>query len=163
MGSPVVQVSWFAARAYCAAASKRLPMLSEWELVGAADERRKDASKDPAFLDRLRDWYSRPTPEVLPAVGLGPANAWGVQDMHGLIWEWTLDFNSALVSGESRGDASLEKSLFCGGGASNAADFSDYAAFMRFAFRSSLEARYCIANLGFRGARDIPKGKVGPP
>ena len=28
---------------------------------------------------------------------------------------------------------------------------SDYAAFMRYAFRSSLEARYGLSNLGFRG------------
>jgi len=92
---------------------------------------------------------------VIPAVGSGFRNAWGVDDLHGLVWEWTLDFNSALVSGESRGDASLEKSLFCGSGASNAADFADYAAFMRFAFRASLEAHYTTANLGFRGACDL--------
>lgn len=153
--SPVVYVSWFGARAYCAAAGKRLPTLAEWELVAKADATRRDASGDPAFLDQLLAWYGRPTLAVLPGVGRGTPNAWGVSDMHGLVWEWTLDFNSALVSGESRGDGSLERSLYCGGGGSNAADFSNYAAFMRFAFRASLEARYTTANLGFRGARDV--------
>ena len=157
--SPIVHVSWFAARAYCSARAKRLPTVAEWELVGAADEKHRNASTDPVFLDRLRNWYARPTPAVLPAVGHGFRNLWGVEDMHGLVWEWTLDFNSALVSGESRGDASLERSLFCGAGASNAADFSDYAAFMRFAYRASLEARYATSGLGFRGARDLPGGK----
>lgn len=78
--------------------------------------------------------------------------------MHGLVWEWTLDFNSALVSGESRADAALERSLYCGAGASGAADFADYAAFMRFAHRASLEARYTSAGLGFRCARAVPDG-----
>ena len=30
----------------------------------------------------------------------------------------------------------------------------DYAAFMRYGFRSSLKAPYTLANLGFRGAKD---------
>jgi formylglycine-generating enzyme len=66
----------------------------------------------------------------------------------------TLDFNSALVTGESRADAALERTLYCGSGAIGAADFEDYAAFMRYAFRSSLEAHYSVANLGFRGVRN---------
>ncbi|MEO5987357.1 MAG: formylglycine-generating enzyme family protein [Candidatus Eisenbacteria bacterium] len=161
--SPLVNVSWFAARAYCESRGKRLPMVAEWELVGAADETHRNATHDPVFLERLRNWYALPTPAILPAVGQGFRNLWGVEDMHGLVWEWTLDFNSALVSGESRGDASLEKSLFCGGGASSAADFSDYAAFMRFAYRGSLEARYATSALGFRGVRELPNGQRRSP
>jgi formylglycine-generating enzyme required for sulfatase activity len=156
--SPVVHVSWFAARAYCRALGKRLPRVAEWEYVAAASETRRDAARDPEFQQRLRDWYARPTPHPLPRVGAGPPNAYGVEDLHGLVWEWTLDFNSALVTGESRQDAALESGLYCGSGAVNAADFGNYAAFMRYAFRSSLDARYCVASLGFRGARDRDPG-----
>jgi formylglycine-generating enzyme len=151
--SPVVDVSWFAARAYCAAYGKRLPTVNEWEYA-AASERQREGRRDPAFTADLRRWYAKPTPGRLPAVGTTFRNAYGVWDLHGLVWEWTLDFNSALVTGESRGDASLEKGLYCGSGAANAADFDDYAAFMRYGFRSSLEARYTVANLGFRGVCD---------
>jgi formylglycine-generating enzyme required for sulfatase activity len=153
--SPVINVSWFAARAYLNARGQRLPTVDEWEYVAAASETRHDASRDPAFLERLRDWYAHPTPSVLPPVGSTFRNVYGIEDLHGLAWEWTLDFNSALVTGESRADASLERSLYCGSGAAGATDFEDYAAFMRYAFRSSLEARYCVANLGFRGVRAL--------
>ncbi|MBI5169630.1 MAG: formylglycine-generating enzyme family protein [Candidatus Eisenbacteria bacterium] len=155
LDAPVVEVSWFAARAWCEAQGKRLPTVAEWERAGNADETRRDASRDPKFLDRIRKFYSHPTPDVHPRVESTFRNAWGVWDLHGLVWEWTLDFNSALVSGESRGDSSLERGLYCGAGASNAGDFGDYAAFMRFAFRASLQARYTTANLGFRAARDV--------
>jgi len=57
-----------------------------------------------------------------------------------------------LSTGESRGDSSLDQNLFCGSGAAGAVDPSDYAAFMRFAFRGSLKAVYTQANLGFRCA-----------
>ena len=159
LSSPVVYVSWFAARAYGAAHGGRLPTVAEWELVAAADETRRDASRDRRFLDRVREWYARPSPAVLPSVGQTFRDVWGVYDMHGLVWEWTLDFNSALVSGESRGDASLERGLYCGAGATGATDFADYAAFMRFGYRASLQARYTTGQLGFRLAYDTAPTK----
>lgn len=162
--SPVVHVSWFAARAYLRTLGKSLPTVDQWEYAAAADETRRDAARDPAFLERLRLWYGRPTPARLPAVGSGLRNVYGVANLHGLIWEWTLDFNSALVTGESRADSALERSLYCGSGAVGASDFEDYAAFMRYAFRSSLEARYGVANLGFRGVvngrSSAPAGRI---
>ena len=158
--SPVVDVSWFAARAYCAANGKRLPTVDEWE-DAAASAPQREGRRDSAVSADLRRWYGKPTPARLPAVGTTFRSADGVWDLHGLIWEWTLDFNSALVTGESRGDASLEKGLYCGSGAVNAADFDDYAAFMRYGFRSSLDARYVVANLGFRGACDAAANERG--
>lgn len=151
-GCPVVNVSWFAARAYCASHAHRLPTVDQWEYVAAASERRPDATHEAAFQDRLRAWYSKPTPQRLAPVRSTFKSVYGIWDMHGLVWEWTDDFASALVNGESRGDAALDQSLYCGSGAANAADFRDYAAFMRYALRSSLSARYCVANLGFREA-----------
>ncbi|MEP7028199.1 MAG: formylglycine-generating enzyme family protein [Candidatus Eisenbacteria bacterium] len=152
--SPVVNVSWFAARAYCAASGGRLPTVDQWEYVGAANEHEADATREAHFQDRLRAWYSEPTPSRVAHVGSTFENVYGVWDMHGLVWEWTLDYSSALVSGESRADAALDRSIYCGSGATNATDFHDYAAFMRYAFRSSLSARYCVASLGFRMASD---------
>lgn len=155
--SPVVYVSWFAARAYLASAGKQLPTVHQWEYAAAASESSRDASREPRFLERLRLWYGRPTPSPMPAVGSSFRNIYGLTDLHGLIWEWTVDFNSALVTGESRADSTLDRQRFCGAGAWAASDFEDYAAFMRYAFRSSLEARYTVGNLGFRGVKPIPE------
>jgi formylglycine-generating enzyme required for sulfatase activity len=157
--APVVSVSWFAARAYLKAQGKQLPTVDQWEYVAAASESERDASRSPALLERLRLWYSRPTPAILPPVTSGLRNVYGVTGLHALIWEWTLDFNSSLVTGESRADASLDRTLYCGAGAVGASDFEDYAAFMRYAFRSSLEARYSVPNLGFRGVRAVRRDR----
>jgi len=154
--APVTDVSWFAARAYAEWVGRRLPTLAEWEYVGAASTSEIRGSDDPEFNQRILNWYAKPTPAALPEVMTSFVNVHGVHDMHGLIWEWVDDYNSALVSGESRGDSGLERNLFCGSGSIGSVDPSDYAAFMRYAFRSSLEARYSVGNLGFRCAQDLP-------
>ncbi len=148
--SPVVNVSWFAAKKYCDCMGKRLPNVAEWELVAKASESKKDASKDVKFNQWVLNWVSKPSSKILPNVGATFRNSYGVYDIHGLVWEWTFDFNSALTTGESRGNSSLDKTFFCGGGSFNAKDINNYASFMRFAMRSSVKANYCISNLGFR-------------
>jgi formylglycine-generating enzyme required for sulfatase activity len=153
--SPVTNVSWFAARAYANWAGRRLPTLAEWEYVGIASETSSYGRDEEGYNQRILNWYSRPTPVVPEAVLSHPPNYYGVSDMHGLVWEWVDDFNTALVTGESRGDSSLDRNLFCGSGSIGAADPQDYAAFMRFAFRSSLEAHFTTRNQGFRCASDL--------
>lgn len=145
----VVFVSWFAARAFCKGKGKRLPTVAQWEYVANASAQSPDGSKDKAFRAQLLEWYAQPADEP-SAAAKGYRNYFGVYDMHGLIWEWNRDFNTALVTGESRGDSSLDRNLFCGSGSVGAADFEDYTGFMRFAFRSSMEGNYTIASLGFR-------------
>jgi formylglycine-generating enzyme required for sulfatase activity len=73
--------------------------------------------------------------------------------MHGLVWEWTSDFNSAMMTGDARNDAGLERQLFCGSGAAGVGNPGNYPAFMRFGLRSSLRANYTVHNLGFRCAK----------
>jgi sulfatase modifying factor 1 len=153
--SPVTNVSWFAATAYSKWRNKRLPTLAEWESAAVASPNQADGSADTEHNRLILRWYSQPGWNVLPPVGSMFKNLWGIYDMHGLVWEWVADFNTALVTGDSRGDTGLERQLFCGSGSVNASDFQNYAAFMRYALRSSLRASYCVPNLGFRCARDI--------
>lgn len=153
--SPVTNVSWFAAKAYAGSVGKRLPTVAEWEYIGRASATKADGTKDSEYKRTILRWYSVPNSRSLQAVGKSKPNYYHVYDLHGLVWEWVLDFNIALVTGESRGDTNLERNLFCGSGAVGSSDFSDYAAFMLFGFRSSLQATYAIHNLGFRCVKEI--------
>lgn len=153
---PVVWVSWFAADAYCKALGARLPTWPEWEYAAAADETRKDARKDPAWRERILAWYARPSNEALPRAGLQVPNAYGVQDLHGLVWEWTDDYSSLLVSGDNRNQGDPDNKKFCGAGALSMDDRENYAVLMRVAMLSSLEGSNATANLGFRCARSAP-------
>jgi formylglycine-generating enzyme required for sulfatase activity len=156
--SPVTNVSWFAAKAYCQWVQKRLPRVAEWEYVALASADAPDGRTDPGYLRRILEWYAVPSPPVPPAIGSGGQNYWGVYDMHGVIWEWVADFNTALVTGESRGESDFERNLYCGAGATGVAEAEriNYPAFMRYAYRSSLQGHYTVNNLGFRCARDAP-------
>ncbi|HRL72411.1 MAG TPA: formylglycine-generating enzyme family protein [Flavobacterium sp.] len=151
--APVTNVSWFAAKKYCECQGGRLPTMDEWEYVAMADEKRIDARTKESFNRYIMSWYEKPNTYANP-VGKTFKNYWGVYDMHGLVWEWTSDFNSIFLSGESRKDKDTDNNLFCGSGSVNATDLMNYAAFMRYAFRGSLKAKYTTKNLGFRCAQD---------
>lgn len=157
---PVTSVSWFAARAYCAERGKRLPTVDEWEYAAASDETRRDASADPAFRRRVLAMNAARSP-LPPAVGRSTPNVFGVRDLHGVVWEWTEDFNSVVVADDSRttgssaGDA-RDHHLYCASAAIGASDPTNYPAFARFAVRASLSARSSVRGVGFRCAADLP-------
>lgn len=156
---PVTSVSWHAARAYCGAQGKRLPTVAEWEYVAAASESRRDAARDPAFVQRLVTTYAT-RPHPLPPVDAAETNAYGVRGMHGLAWEWTEDFGGARAApshGEhehhhAHGSAGPVHDASCAGAAIGAADPTNYAAFLRFAVRSGLTRDATMESLGFRCA-----------
>jgi sulfatase modifying factor 1 len=152
--APVVRVSWFAARAYCAWRGGRLPREAEWELVAAASERLRDGREDAEFQAQVLTALTRKVPVRMPPVAQGKPNAWGVHDLHGLIWEWVEDFGAALVAIDDRGKGEADRSRFCGASGALSRDPRDYAAFMRLAFRSSLIGRDTTGGLGFRCAYD---------
>jgi formylglycine-generating enzyme required for sulfatase activity len=149
---PVTNVSWFAAEAYCESEDARLPTWSEWEYVAAANETQFDARSDAAWRARILTWYSRPATSSLQPVG-GIANAYGVRDLHGLVWEWVDDFNALLISADSRTQGDPDKLLYCGAGGISLKDRNNYAVLMRIALLSSLNAADATSSLGFRCAR----------
>lgn len=157
---PVTGVSWFAAKAYCAARGKRLPTVDEWEYAAAASETRRDAAREPGFVRRLLGLYAARAGRALPAVGAGFRNAYGVRDLHELTWEWTLDFDAVLISDDSRdggsGVRARDHDVFCASAAVGAADPTNYPAFMRYAVRAGLTGRSTLRTLGVRCAADLP-------
>lgn len=153
---PVVNVSWFAARAFAAWAGKRLPSLAEWEFAAAAPG---TDGRLPA--DVVLAWYATPASGPAPGADTDPfINTLGLEDLHGAIWEWVDDFNSTLVGSDSRTREEIDRTQFCGAGSLNAVDRADYAAFMRYAFRNSIKGRYTNRLLGFRCARDATPAPI---
>lgn len=145
--APVVNVSWYAAKAYCAYSSNRLPTTNEWEYAAMASATKKDARKDSLFNAEIIKWYGMKDTQ-LQKVGKTKANYWGIKDLNKLVWEWTSDFNSVMMTGDSRNNK--DSNSFCGAGSLGASDLMDYAAYMRYALRNSLKANYVVNNLGFR-------------
>lgn len=146
--TPVVNISWFAASAYCKSRNSRLLTVNEWEYVSDASS--KKAQK------LVMDWYAKPNAEVSALkVNEADANKFGLVGMHGLVWEWVQDFSSIIIKTDSRSTNDREIKMFCGSGSLGAISPEEYSTFMRFAFRSGLKARYSVQNLGFRCAQEV--------
>lgn len=150
----VTEVSWFAARAYCEAVGKRLPTTHEWEFAALASETERDAARDPVFMQRLMELATRRNAALQP-LGSGVRNIYGIEDLHGLGWEWVSDFNSIISTDDSRAAGTHDRQLFCAAGGIKTTDPRNYPAFLRFAMRSGLQAATVVGNLGFRCARSI--------
>jgi sulfatase modifying factor 1 len=153
---PVVRVSWFAASAYCEARGARLPTWYEWEYAAAASESSSDARSDAGWQRQILDWYSRSGRGALPNIGSTSANFYGIQDLHGVVWEWVYDLGSMLVSGDNRQQSDPDALRFCGPGALTMEQKENYATLMRIAMLSSMQARYTSATMGFRCAVEAP-------
>ena len=109
----ITNISWYAAKDYCACQGKRLPSMDEWEFAAMASPTQANAQRDSIFNRQIIEGYEIPK-TYKKDIGSTYKNYWGIWDMHGLVWEWTSDFNSVLISGESRQDVDTERNLFCG-------------------------------------------------
>jgi len=149
---PVVYVSWFAAKAYCSWLGKRLPTLDEWEYAAAG---KPEPGQNISSTETLiLNWYSRMTGENHVS-GSIYRNEFGIWDMHGLVWEWVYDFNRVVSNDDSRNSEEIPSGLFCGSASLNSAGASDYASFIRYAFRGSITGNYTMHRLGFRCAQSL--------
>ncbi len=148
--APVTFVSWFAAGAYCEARGARLPTVAEWERIAGREAQihRGAVSPDRTAAGSAPAPFSFAMGQTAPELAHTPLVFPGV-------WEWTADFNSSLVPGRGGIAADADSALFCGDGF-RAVDASNYAAFLRHSFRSSLRAAFALRKLGFRCAQGLP-------
>ena len=123
--------------------------------MAAADATRRDARQDPAWRERILGWYARPSSIPLPRAGAQAPNAYGVADLHGVVWEWTEDYSALLVLADNRNQDDAERNRFCGAGALSINDRENYAVLMRVAMLSALNGADTTMNLGFRCVREV--------
>ena len=101
---PVEQVSWDDAQEFCKKLNEKslLPAGWQWALPTEAQwEYACRAGTTGDYADSLDDmaWYSANIDSKTHAVATKKANAWGLHDMHGNVWEWCADRYGAYPTG----------------------------------------------------------------
>jgi formylglycine-generating enzyme required for sulfatase activity len=123
---PVESVSWEDCRRFIAALRPpgpgrfRLPTEAEWEYAArAGTTTRFPWGDDPAErAAHAHAWANSRSFAITHPVGLKPANAWGLHDMHGNVWEWCSDWYGPYPPGRLRdpaGPATGTERVFRGG------------------------------------------------
>ena len=155
---PVEQVSWGEAVEYCRRLTAkqraegilaegwewRLPTEAEWEYAARAGTKGARYGE----LDAIA-WYDGNSGSETHAVGQKAANAWGLQDMMGNVWEWCSDWSGDYATGSETnptGPSSGSDRVNRGG------SWSGDARYARSANRYRLVPGARYNNLGFRPA-----------
>ena len=96
---PVEQVSWDDCQEFCRQLTAhlegwgtcRLPSEAEWEFACRAGTTTNYYTGDGVSALKKAGWYQDNSAIHTHPVGELAANAWGLQDMHGNVWEWCQD------------------------------------------------------------------------
>jgi len=154
---PVVDVSWEDAKKYCAWLSAqsglpiRLPSESEWECASRSGSKRKFCFGNDEKRLRGYAWYRENSDGKAHEVGTRRANAWGLHDLHGNVWEWCEDtyhanYEGAPADGTAWTEGGSPFRVNRGGG------FNNRAVHCWSAFRGRVIPGYWYRYLGFRPA-----------
>ena len=126
----------------------RLPTESEWEYAARAGT----TAARHGDLDAAA-WHTGNSASKTHAVATKQANAWGLHDMVGNVWEWTWDWKRDYSS------SAVQDPIGSGGGAGRVGrggSWTNEARRCRSAFRFGLGPAYRYSGLGFRPARSLP-------
>jgi formylglycine-generating enzyme required for sulfatase activity len=167
---PVVGVSWDEAVAYCSWAEAklsdgsriRLPSEAEWEYACRAGTKSRFWSGDKDEDLAEVGWFFQNSGRVLHAVAEKRPNPFGLQDMHGNIWEWCLDWMCGEGSKHARAVAAQhpapcdEKYRSDPHRVIRGGSFADEARFARSAYRVGSHPGDRDTDRGFRPVRVTP-------
>lgn len=153
---PVENVSWWDGVEFCDRLSQltgknyRLPTEAEWEYACRAGTQTLYSfgnSKQP-----LRDyaWYTWNSQHKTQPVAQKKPNAWGLHDMHGLVWEWCEDnwhesYNGAPTDGSAWNEYGHSTKHVVRGGA-----WYSLADDCRSVYRFCYDASFRYPSIGFR-------------
>ena len=161
---PVVCVNWREAKQYVEWLSRkagrvyRLPSEAEWEYVAVRGSAGRVLSHELANYGAEKCCAGRTeghdTWQYTAPAGSFPADALGLHDVLGNVWEWLADcyresYEGAPVDGRPREDSCNGKRVVRGG------SYGDGSALLRSAYRLRGPEAGRYATLGFRVARDL--------
>ena len=168
---PVVDVDWDNAKAYVAWLSRkaghpyRLLSEAEWEYAARAGSTTA-FSFGPTLSAAQANFDASSKTELNPAgahrgktlpVGSFPANAFGLHDMHGNVFEWVEDcWHDDYKGAPADGRPWLGDAAACGGRVLRGGSWEDSATELRAAARVGGAVTDRSADDGFRVARDLP-------
>jgi len=142
---PVENVKWAQAKSYCDRVGLALPTEAQWEYACRGGEARRWSFGDDGRKLVEHAWYNANSGGRTHAVGKKRANAYGLHDMSGNVWEWCLDRFAVLpfeAQTDPRGPAEGSHWVIKGG------SYSDHGVGTRSANR--LAWNVLQSNVGFR-------------